>query len=132
MQRLLDELEAVHDSSMIARERAKRGVDTTGFTAMEATHPMVFVDPVTQRRALFANSHYTRRIVGLSEQESDRVLAFLFDHVKAPELQVRVRWEPGMIVFWNNPITQHYAVPDYDGPRVVHRVTVLSTAPDAG
>jgi taurine dioxygenase len=125
MQRLIDGLTAVHDASMIYRLRKSQGLEAE-FVPREAVHPCIFVDPVTHRRGLFVNSHYTQRINELSEPESRRVLALLFEHVKAPELQVRVRWEPGMMVMWNNPITQHYAVPDYEGPRVVHRVTVLS------
>jgi taurine dioxygenase len=125
IQRLLDELTALHDASLIYRLRKAEGLESE-FLQREAVHPCVFVDPVTHRRGLFVNSHYTQRINELSEPESRRLLALLFEHVKAPELQVRVRWEPGMMVMWNNPITQHYAVPDYEGRRVVHRVTVLS------
>jgi taurine dioxygenase len=128
MQRLLEGLSAVHDSTKIAEDRRRRGLDVSDFVPLEATHPLTFDDPVTGRRALFANAHYTRRVDGLSARESAKVLELLFDHVKAPELQVRVRWEPGMVVFWNNPVTQHYAVPDYEGPRVVHRITVLDRA----
>ena len=126
LQRLLEGTTALHDASMIYRLRKSQGLEAE-FVPREAVHPCIFVDPVTHRRGLFVNSHYTQRINELSESESRRVLALLFDHVKAPELQVRVHWEPGMMVMWNNPITQHYAVPDYEGRRVVHRVTVLSS-----
>jgi taurine dioxygenase len=126
MQRLIDGLTALHDASMIYRLRKAEGREAE-FVPREAVHPCIYVDPVTHRRGLFVNSHYTQHINELSESESRRVLALLFEHVKAPELQVRVRWEPGMMVMWNNPITQHYAVPDYEGRRVVHRVTVLSS-----
>jgi taurine dioxygenase len=126
MQRLIDGMTALHDAHLIYRLRKAEGREAE-FIPREAVHPCIFVDPVTNRRGLFVNSHYTQRINELSESESRRVLALLFEHVKAPELQVRVHWEPGMMVMWNNPITQHYAVPDYEGRRVVHRVTVLSS-----
>jgi taurine dioxygenase len=42
------------------------------------------------------------------------VLQQLFRHIeKSVALQVRVRWEPGTLLLWDNWATQHHAVWDY-------------------
>lgn len=48
---------------------------------------------------------FTRRIVGVSKAESDAILAFLFHQISDnPDHQVRIKWEPGSIVFWDNRV----------------------------
>jgi taurine dioxygenase len=52
--------------------------------------------------------------VQLSRDEGTAVLQQLHAHVrKHLAFQVRVRWEPGTLLFWDNWATQHHAVWDY-------------------
>tara|TARA_R110002049_G_scaffold130406_3_gene288724 strand:+ start:4844 stop:5041 length:198 start_codon:yes stop_codon:yes gene_type:complete len=44
--------------------------------------------------------------------------------VKAPEFQVRIKYEVGDIAFWDNYATNHDAVPDYSTRRVMQRVAI--------
>lgn len=89
------------------------------------SHPVVRTHPETGEKHLFVNHVFTTRILGISEAESRDLLAYLTDRVKAPEYQVRFRWSPNAIVFWDNRATQHYAVLDYvPHERIVERVTV--------
>lgn len=91
-------------------------------------HPVVRHHPVTGEKHLFVNHVFTSRIVGLPEDEAASLLTFLTDRVKQPEYQVRFRWSPNAIVFWDNTATQHYATLDYwPHERVVERVTVVGT-----
>ena len=57
------------------------------------------------------------------------LLQFLFEHVKQPEFQVRVRWDTETLVFLDNRCTQHYAVADYRKRRILHRVAIQGTRP---
>jgi alpha-ketoglutarate-dependent sulfate ester dioxygenase len=51
-------------------------------------------------------------------------------YVTRPENILRVTWEPGQLVLFDNRITQHYAVDNYDdAPRRLHRVTVAGDIP---
>jgi Probable taurine catabolism dioxygenase len=88
-------------------------------------HPVVRRHPETGERHLFVNHVFTGRILGLEEKEAADLLAYLLDRVKAPEYQVRFRWSPNAIAFWDNRATQHYGVLDYwPHERIVERVTV--------
>jgi taurine dioxygenase len=87
-------------------------------------HPVVREDPETGRRWVYVNRLYTRKIVGLTDAESDSLLRYLFELVHAPECQLRVSWTPDTLVMWDNETTQHYLVLDVVYPRVMHRVMV--------
>ncbi len=96
-----------------------------------AEHPVVVTHPETGRQALFVNEIFTRRIVNLPPYESDAILPFLIQHVKRPEFTYRHRWAAGDVVIWDNRVTQHYALFDFVGRRMVHRVGIAGTAPAA-
>src|SRR6266704_4606624 len=44
------------------------------------SHPIFLTHPITQRKVLYANPGYSIRINELPEKESERTLAFLFEH----------------------------------------------------
>ena len=91
-----------------------------------ALHPLAPRHPVTGRRLLYVNQPFTRMVVGMSWKESERLLRYLYDHIDQPEYQFRFRWRVGSDALWDNRVTQHYAVNDYDPQhRRMHRVTVV-------
>ena len=93
--------------------------------APPVAHPLIVDNPVTGRRALYVNRYYTRSIVGLAPHESQILLEYLYRRVDIPEHQLRVVWQPGTLVIWDNQYTQHAAVNDFRYRRVMHRVMVL-------
>ncbi|MFF5206546.1 TauD/TfdA dioxygenase family protein [Streptosporangium sp. NPDC000396] len=95
-------------------------------------HPVVRVHPETGERALFVNPGFTDRIVGVSPQESRRILDLLYEQITRPEYTVRFRWEPGSVAFWDNRATAHLAPTDLDHldvERTLHRVTLIGDRP---
>ncbi|UJW34847.1 TauD/TfdA family dioxygenase [Saccharothrix sp. AJ9571] len=93
-------------------------------------HPVVRTHPESGRRMLFVNQAFTTHIVGLEREESDRLLRLLFQQAHVPEFQVRFRWRPNSVAFWDNRATQHYAVNDYfPHPRVAERVAIAGDRP---
>ena len=92
-------------------------------------HPVVRVHPETGRRSLFVNEHFTRRIVELSDAESALLLGHLTRWVQQPRFTVRYRWGAGTIAMWDNRCTQHHVLNDFEGERVVQRVTVMGDDP---
>jgi taurine dioxygenase len=126
MKAFLDPLTAVHDSNHIYRELFP-DVDKV---YPRNTHPVVRTHPVTKRKCLFISKSKTVKINGLSAEESDAVLRFLTEHVKNPNFQVRFRWQPHSVAFWDNRCTQHFATWDYfPETRSGFRVTIAGDRP---
>lgn len=131
MREFLAGLTATHDSEHVYRGRySDRGVDDSGRVYPSAVHPVVRTHPNTGRRALFVNPGFTTRINELSADESRALLDYLFRHQQRQEFQVRFRWSPNAIAFWDNRCTQHFALWDYwPEERKGHRVTVQGERP---
>lgn len=126
MKAYLAGLEAVHDANPVYHALFKDYEKRYPV----ATHPVIRKHPVTGKKCLFVNSSYTTRIEGLSDEESRAILTFLFDHVKNPNFQVRFRWQPHSIAFWDNRAVQHLAVWDYfPQVRSGYRVTISGDKP---
>jgi alpha-ketoglutarate-dependent sulfate ester dioxygenase len=95
----------------------------------ETAHPVVRVHPRTGERGLFIGG-FASRIVGLSTGESRDILRLLQSYVTRPENVLRVRWSLGELVLFDNRVTQHYAIDNYDDlPRRLNRVTVAGDVP---
>lgn len=93
-------------------------------------HPVVRTHPETGRKMLFVNSLFTTRIDGVDPEESAQLMQRLLDQVKMPDFQVRLRWKPGTVAFWDNRATQHYACSDYfPHRRVMERVAIAGDVP---
>jgi taurine dioxygenase len=114
---LCEGLSALHDA------------DSHGHPEKTAVHPVVRVHPETGRKSLFVNLHFTRRIVELSHLESDMLLRFLTGWASRTEFTVRYHWTPGTIAMWDNRCTQHCVLNDFEGERVIQRVTVMGDDP---
>ena len=98
-------------------------------TKYETAHPVVRVHPLTGDRGLFIGG-FAQRIVGLPKGESRDILRLFQSYVTRPENILRVTWEPRQLVLFDNRITQHYAVGNYDdAPRRLNRVTVAGDIP---
>jgi taurine dioxygenase len=87
-------------------------------------HPVIRRHPESGLPALYVNEHFTRRIVELGAEESEVLLRHLTRWVQQPRFTVRYAWTEGTIAFWDNRATQHFVLNDFEGERVIQRVTV--------
>jgi taurine dioxygenase len=110
---LVDGLTALHDAA------------AHGKPEMQHVHPVVRVHPVSGRRSLYVNEHFTRRLVELSQPESEMLLPYLTRWVHNEEFTVRYRWSEDTIAMWDNRSTQHFVFNNVEEERVVQRVTVM-------
>lgn len=117
MKAMLDGLTALHDAL------------PHNHPEQMAVHPVVRVHPVSGRKALYVNEHFTRRIVETNAEESEMLLRFLTNWVKHPRFTVRYNWAPGTVGIWDNRCTQHFVLNDFEGERIIQRVTVMGDEP---
>jgi taurine dioxygenase len=131
----LDGLTATHDFNkfweMMRREKgSKRPPLTPEQRAKKppVAHPLVLIHPITGRKVLYANPGYAVNINELNQNDSDDLLAFLFEHQIQPKYQATHRWTPGDVLVWDNIRTIHNAIADYrpDEHRLIKRCQVMA------
>ena len=125
----IDPLFAVHDMGTFRNDYYRSGGISAVNQALSevgsALHKLVETHPISGLKYLNVNQAFTRHILDLNQGQSDEVLQYLFQQVKRPEYQVRLRWRDNTVAIWDNRITQHYAVCDYlPQRRHMQRVTV--------
>ncbi len=127
----IDGMTAIHDfTNVFGRGKSDDELAELHEKYPPAEHPVVRTHPVTGRRSLYVNVGFTSHIVGLDEDESRRLLTFLYRQASIPEYQCRFKWARNSIAFWDNRCVQHYAVSDYwPAVRIMERVTIVGDRP---
>jgi taurine dioxygenase len=97
---------------------------------MSFAHPVARTHPATGRQALYVNRLMTHSIEGLPHDESERLLALMFDTLERPEFIYEHRWRVGDLLLWDNRCTLH-ARRDFDPAenRWMRRVTIRGDRP---
>lgn len=122
-QAYLETLHVVHSGHEQANFSRERGADPklTAYAhvrrePVKNIHPLVRRHPVTGEKALYVNRVFSRKIVELKDEESAALLELLYQIIeRGLDFQVRVRWRPRTVVLWDNRITAHSALADFDG-----------------
>ena len=106
----------------------------------DAEHPVVRTHPETGEKVLFVNA-FTTHITNFHTPANVRygqdanpgaaqMLSYLISQAYIPEYQVRWRWKPNDVAFWDNRCTQHYAVMDYPPcHRKMERAGIMGDTP---
>jgi taurine dioxygenase len=94
-----------------------------------SAHPLVRTHPETGRKSLYIGGH-VHGLEDMTEEESQPLIKYLYNHATQPAFTCRFRWEKGSLAFWDNRCTQHFAINDYPAEtRVMHRVTIRGDKP---
>ena len=97
---------------------------------LKAIHPVVRTHPETKRKSLYINEAHTTHFVGMTVEESEPILQYLFKHQIKSEFTCRFQWEKGSVAIWDNRCTMHYPINDYHGfRRLMHRITFEGDKP---
>jgi alpha-ketoglutarate-dependent taurine dioxygenase len=91
----LEGLTATHEAKFFHEEAARlgnplrttiRGSPLNQGPALEAVHPIIRTNPVTGWKSVYVNRGFTRRINGVTKDESDVLLQYLFNvsHIIRP------------------------------------------------
>ncbi len=98
----------------------------------DVQHPVVRRHPNTGLPCLFVSEGHTSKIDGLTNEESNELLEYLWEHLQQPNYQYRHKWRKGDLLIWDNPAVQHLAIFDYGlEPRRMHRLGTAGLAPQA-
>ena len=119
MKKMLNGLKAVHNDSKVAGPKvgfnSKRSTivrEDDAWQLTENAHPVVRTHPETKRKGLFINSTYVQHLEGMTVEESEPILTYLYEHATRPEFSCRFRWRSGSVAFWDNRCVQHLAIND--------------------
>jgi len=95
-------------------------------------HPVIRNHPETGREGLFSCIGYIIGIEGMDDDESLSLLMDLYTHQTQEQFQYQHRWQPNMLVMWDNRSALHKATGGYDGHRrLLHRTTIGASTPVA-
>jgi len=134
-------LRAVHDimPSLGGRMTPEQRVTLRAkFAPVE--HPVVRTHPESGEKILYVGDGFVTHFANYSEvgkvrcgadlQLRDDLMSYLCRQATIPEYQVRLKWRPNTIAFWDNRSTQHYAVSDYfPQVRRMMRATIVGDRP---
>ena len=91
------------------------------------THPLVPAHPETGRRGFYSTLGYIVGIEGMDDSEAIPLLLELQAWQGDDRFIYRHRWEPGMLVMWDNRSVLHKATGGYEGHRrELHRTTIAA------
>jgi taurine dioxygenase len=94
-----------------------------------SAHPLVRTHPETGRKSLYIGGH-VHYLEDMTEEESQPLIKYLYNHATQPAFTCRFRWQKGSLAFWDNRCTQHFAINDYPAEtRIMHRVTIRGDKP---
>lgn len=92
-------------------------------------HPMVKRHPETGEETLFSCAGYIIGIEGMEGPDAYRLLVELLEWQTQDRFVYRHRWEPDMLLLWDNRCVLHRATGGYEGHRrELHRTTIAAWA----
>lgn len=131
-----DRLTAIHSAQMayapdgaygdkdVERSMAIRPDESARETQL---HPLVREHPETGRPGLFSCMGYIMGFEGMDQQEALPLLTELYAWQSQDEFVYRHKWQPNMLVMWDNRSVLHCATGGYEGhDRLLHRTTIAA------
>ena len=76
-------------------------------------HPVVRTHPETNKKILYVNSMYTKKIIDMDKNESDDILKKIFSHQERLDFTCRFKWTENAIAIWDNRSTLHQGLTDF-------------------
>jgi taurine dioxygenase len=122
----------VHDETYNSAGQMRKGFKEVldPREAPGARHPIFRTHPVTGRKALYLGRRRNGYIVGLSLEESEKLLDELWAHASQPQFVWGHEWQLGDTLIWDNQCLIHRRDPfDPSARRMMHRVQLRGTRP---
>ena len=124
----IENLEAVFSADgPISKTRNNRTAERgTGIDpkSLFAEHKIVRVNENNKKKSIYLSPGHVTGVVGYNKEDGQKLLEYLFKHQIKPEFIYSFEWEPNCIALWNNHAVLHNPVNDFNGHRVMHRITI--------
>jgi len=108
-------------------DASDRSMDIRSSDAALATHmhDIIRTHRETGKQAIFSSAAYITGFEGMDEEASNQLLMDLYHWQTRPEFHYRHKWQPNMLVMWDNRAVLHMATGGYAGhDRLLHRTTI--------
>ena len=117
--------EAYHDDHRLRIQDLPAGTDMALYPHDE--FPVIDRHPITGDEFLRYSEMQTSYVAGVSERESEALIARLYEHLYRPDHVYEHHWEVGDLVLWDNVALQH-GRPEFPGSahRTLRRVVLGS------
>ena len=130
----INQLEAIHvyESSRSPRKLIRRSQDQVDKFGEQTKHPIVRTHPVNGCKSIFLNPIRVESVDGLTQDDSNKILDDLHDHLFQPDFHYRHKWAVGDFLIWDNRSILHQANDDYDWHsqrRLLYRIMVKGERP---
>jgi taurine dioxygenase len=122
----------IHAATHSSGGKPNRGFETvTDVTKVPgAIQPMVRIHPETGKKALFLGRRINAYVIGLSVDESERLLDELWAHTVQAKFTWRQEWQVGDLIWWDNRCAMHRRDAfDPASRRLMHRTQLKGTRP---
>jgi len=125
VRRLADSLWAEH------RLQLPPSLDGVPGKTWVAHHPVVRLIPQTGQRSLLLSANRTTRILDVTPEESEWLLAHLYREITRPGYSVRFKWDDSSLAISDNRTTAHLGHQDLSSEvdRVLHLLYVAGDIP---
>ena len=104
----------------------QKGDDRGTVSFSDSEHPIFRTHEETGRKSIYVNRLMTEEVIGLPKDESDRLLAALFDHMEKPDFVYEHTWRVGDVLLWDNRNSSHARRDFPDGERRLMLRTTIS------
>jgi taurine dioxygenase len=129
LKQCIADLKVKHDGTYNSGGYVRQGVipSVSPLDALGALHPLVYVHPETEKRALYLGRRRNAYIDGLPLALSEVLLDDLWAYVDHERFTWAHVWRPGDLVLWDNRCTMHRRDAfDASARRILHRTQVKS------
>ncbi|MDU6239673.1 MAG: TauD/TfdA family dioxygenase [Bradyrhizobium sp.] len=124
------DLKIKHDGTYNSGGFVRQGVTPTDDprSSPGAVHPLVCTHPDSGRQMLYLGRRRNAYLVGLELAESEALLDELWTYVARPEFAWEHVWQVGDLVIWDNRVTQHSAIVDWENGQRRHLARITPQA----
>ena len=127
----IDKLQVLHSRARLFRalfpEASEEAVEAERKLAPDVVHPLVRTHPELGRRGLYLGGEWGSTIMGLDEDEAQRLFQDLVRHLIRDEFTYKHSWRPGDVLMSDNRCSVHRAS-EWDEDqykRRLHRITLF-------